>query len=495
MKDTFDARRRNLGEPPPPTKSRLRHRLLRAGLGLVVVAAALVGYGIWYARTHVTTVRAAVAASIVSLAADVDARLVELCVRPGEPVRAGQKVARLDDAALRAALAAAKADRAIKESLLEQARAHARLVEAEVEADIEVAKAQLEMAESRVARAEIALALRKKKVPEEIRSARASRDEALARLDYLRKGAQREEIEVARARLATARAREALRKYQVEQIQTLVERGVESPLELEVMKTELETQRNEVREAELRLEQLLAGPTTELIEEAKQRLEAREAALMLAESGEDEINSLAADLEIRRAELTAAQTALHRAEARRLEVALAQEQVKAAESELKRAVAAEQEQAALLERLTIVSPVTGTVIRTFEQVGEVCKKGVPIVLVTDDSEGRWFEGYVREDEAGLLCPGQPATVEVVVGSGNYTRAVVAAVGLSTSAIDRDNETALSSRVPSQLVWVKLYPIREIGDVRPGMSALAVIRVRGRLLPVPPHPTVGTTAHQ
>jgi len=484
MKETFDARRRNLGEPPAARSVNWRLLLLKVGLPLVLVVAGIAGYAIWYVRTHVATVRAAVAASVVSLAADVDARLVKLHVRAGESVKAGQPVARLDDAALLAALAAAEADKAIKESAVQQARAQARLVEAEVEADIELARAQLEMARSRASRAEILLALRRKKVPEEIRRARAWRDEALARLDYLRKGARQEEIEVARARLATARAREALRRYQVEQTQALVERGVESPLELEVMKTELETQQNEVREAELRLQQLLAGPTTEEIEQVKQQLEAREAALMLAESGEEEVQSLAADLAIRRAELAEAQTALGRAEARRLEIDVARERVKAAEAELQRAVAAVEEQKALLERLTIVSPVDGTVIRTFEQVGEVCKKGVPIVLITDDSEGRWIEGYVREDEAGLIRIGQPAEVEIVRGSGDYVKAVVTAVGLSTSAIDRQDDTGLSARIPSQLVWVKLYPVDGMNDVRPGTSARAVIRVRGGLLPVP-----------
>ena len=478
MKNTFDARKRNLGIQPSSEGRNWRRIFIMGGVGGLLIVAIGVGFAIWYSLTHVTTLRASVSAAVVSLATDVDARMVELYVQPGQRVEKGEALARLDDTALRAALASAEADRAIRESQVAQSKAHARMVEAQAEADIVLARARVEMATKRVAGAELRLAMRKEKIPEEIRRAQAYRDEALARLQYLKKGARKEEIEVAKARLATARAREALCKYQVKQTETLVKRRVESPLDLKVAETEHQTQQNEAREAELRLQQLLAGPTGDQVEAAKQALEARDAALALVRAREEEIPVVAAELAIREAELREAGTALTRAEAKRHEIAVAKERVKAAEAELRRARADVDERQAVLKRMTIVSPVTGTVIQTFDHVGEVCRKGVTTILVADDSKGRWIEGYVREDDAGLLREGQTARVELVMGSGYYVKAAVEAVGLSTSAIDRNDAGGLGSRSYAELVWVKLRPVSKMGNVRPGMSARAVIRVRG-----------------
>ena len=94
------------------------------------------------------------------------------------------------------------------------------------------------------------------------------------------------------------------------QIKALVERRVESPLELQVIQTELLAQQNEVREAELRLQQLEAGPTSDQVEQARQALEAREAALTLAKGRAEEVPVTEADLAIRKAELTEAESGL-----------------------------------------------------------------------------------------------------------------------------------------------------------------------------------------
>jgi len=477
MKNSFDARRRNLGSAPVSERPRWRRRLILGGLALAGVVALIVAVAIWHSLTHVTTVRAWVSAAVRNLSTDVDARMLELHVRPGDKVKAGQALARLDDSALRATLKSAQAEVAVRESKVAQARARARMIEAQVKADITLARARVEMARRRVESAKTQLAVRRRRIPEEIRRARAYRDEASARLEYLRKGARKEQVEMARARLATAKARESLRRYQVKQTESLVEREVESPLELEVMKTELSAQENEVREAELQLEQLLAGPTSDEVEAAKQALEAREAALTLAQARMEEVPVVEAELAIREAELKEAETELRRADAKRHEVAVAEEEVKASEAELARARADVDEQRALLERMTVYSPVTGTVIQTYGHAGEICRKGATIIQVTDDSKGFWIEGRVREDDAGLLAEGQVSEVEVVPGSGDYVEAVVEAVGLSTSRSDRGAGGGGGYGFP-ELVYVKLKPVEALKNVRHGMTARAVINVRG-----------------
>lgn len=476
MKNNFDARRRNLGSAPVSNAPDWRKRIIIGGSVFAGIVALCVAGAIWYSLTHVTTVRAWVSAAVRELSTDVDARMLELRVAPGDKVTAGQALARLDDSALRAALKSAEAEVAIQVSSVAQAEAQEQMTSAQIEADIMLARARIEMAQKRVDSAETMLAIRRQKIPEEVRRARAYRDEAAASLAYLRKGAREEQIEMARARLATAKAREALGRYQVKQIEVLVQRRVESPLELEVMKTELSAQENLTREAELYLAQLLAGPTSDQVEAAKQALEAREAALTLVRATMQEIPVVEGDLAIRQAELKEAQTALTHAEAKRHEIAVVRERVKSAQAQLLRVRADVDQRKALLARMTIYSPVTGTVIQTYGHEGEICSKGVTIIQVTDDSQGFWIEGRVREDDAGLLAEGQAAEVEVVIGSGDYVKAVVEAVGLTTSRSDRSAVT-VATYGTGELVFVKLKPLDKLAKVRHGMTTRAVIRVR------------------
>lgn len=480
MKNTFDARRRNLGKEPPSEAKHWRTRLLAGGACLLLIATLIISGFVWWAMTHVTTTHAAVCAAVVSLAADVDARMAELSVCSGQRVTKGQALARLDDTALRAALAAAEADKAIKESLAAQAQAQRTLVEKKVEAEIALAKTRVEIARGHVAATQASLDLRWTRIPDEIRQAQARRDEASARLTYLKKGARKERIEAARARLATAEARAALAAFQVKQTTALVDRRVESQLELEIVKTDYAAKQNEVREAKLQLAQLLSGPTSDQIEAATQALEAREAALTLARTGEKAARVLAAESAIRKVEVREAEAKLRLAAAQRAQMALAREQVKAAAAELRKAEAEAARCRASLAKMTIVSPVAGTIIRTFDRVGEVCRKAVPTILVADDSAGRWIEGFVSEDDAALVRVGQSAHVEVIIGSGEHVDATVEAVGLSTSAIGR-NRTGASEdpavQSSARMVWVKLRPLGPTENLLPGSTARAVIRVR------------------
>jgi len=479
MKNEYDARRRNLGVEPPSKPKIWRRRAFFVGGVVLSIILIVAGAVLWWHLTRVTTVRAVVRASIVSLSTDVDARMQKLFVKPGDKVKAGDVVARLEDKALQAALASAQSEKIIKESLFAQAKASAELTQASVNAEIALAKARVEIAGARVTLAKAALDLRKTKLPVEIRRAQAQRDEAQARLNFLQKGLRQEAIDAAKARLDTAKARELLGQLQVRLTEELVKREVESLLALEVRKTELVAQKNEARETELRLAQLEQGAMPEEIEAVHQALQAREADLELVRANAKEPEALAAELAMREAELVEAKAQLKRAEDQKFQIVLATEKVKAAEAELSKAKADLEGREAVLKGTSIISPVAGTVIRTFDHEGEVCRKAVPTILVADDSAGRWIEGFVTEYDASRVRAGQPAEVEVVLGSGDYIDVVVDAIGLHTSAISRENTSGFfaNGQENDGLVWIKLRPVKEMNDLLPGMSAAAVIRVR------------------
>jgi len=440
----YEMRRQQRGEERPPTGSSWKRKLI---LGTVLVlgigAAAAVAYVRWH-MTHVRTVRAQVWAKVVQLSPDVDARMKELLVQPGDHVRKGQVLARLDDSEQQARLASAEADEALKQSLYAQAQADLRVTEATVNANIERARLGVAAAEARLSRAQ------------------AQEREARGQLDKLTAPPRPEDVEAAQARLATARAMQELYALEVQQSEQLVGEGIDSAHMLQVKKTQLATQKNTVREAELALERMLAGPTAEERRIAEHVLAARQADVALAN-----------------AELQQAKAELARAESMKAQIALARERVNAAAAELRIAQANTEAVRAVLDRMAILCPVDGTVIRTFDEVGEVCRRGVTTIMVSDDSKGRWIEGYVTERDAARVQVGQKAKVEVMVGSGLEAPAEVAAVSLATNSLDRGGSEAGAQRAygASELVWVKLRLLEQSHDWLPCNSAQAVITTR------------------
>jgi len=469
----YEVRRQARGVTPPSKHSQWKRWVLMVGGGLFIVTALVAAILLWRAVTYVKTIQASVWARVVDVAPDVEGRVQKLHVHEEQHVTAGEVLAELDDSGLQASLAAAQASRAIRQSQYEQAKANVLLTKANVEGAIAAAAAQVDISSARLANAQASLELREAQVTDEVRGAEARVAEARASLDLLKRGARSEDIAAARERLASAKTLRELYALEVEQSRQLRDQGVDSEHALTVTKTQLARQENEVRTAELTLARLLAGPTEEQIEVAKQALAGREADLALARRAHKEIDRLRTAIKIAEAELASAKGALTRAEARRGEIDVARQQVKVAEAELERAIENLQAEQA---RRCIRSPINGVVLRTFHKVGEVCRKGEPTIKIIDDSEGFYISGFVREKDAWRVKRGQKAKVEIKVGSGEYCRAVVEEVGGTTASV-YEGASISGSQYVGDPVWVKLRPTDLEVEARPGYSARATIRVR------------------
>jgi len=474
----YEARRQARSGEAPARERPWRRRLIIGGVAFLVVLATTVGAYVWWTVGHVRTAQAQVCAELISLSPDIDGRVREVCARPGEKVVAGQVLFRLEDSGLRAALAAAQARVVITRSRCARARANLRRQEAAGQAQIRLTRAGVERAAGRIRAVESSLALCRERLAAEIRRAEALRDEAKARLEYLKKGPRREEIEVARLRLETAKALVEFYTIEVQETRKLVDKGFDSPHMLKSKELELIARRNAMREAELALSNLEAGPRPEEVSIVEKTLAAREAAVFLARAGRKEADVLAAELAAARAARKEAEAEL--ASARAQGTAVAAAEVEAAEAELAEAEAQAARQEAALAGASVCSPTAGTLIRTFARVGESCQRGRSLALVADDSRGRWVEGFVHEYQAGLIRPGQKAKIEIVVGSGRYVDGAVESVGLATSTPGAAGPNGIGSGagpMSGQLVWVK-FKTGDDGSVPlPGMTARATINLR------------------
>lgn len=466
----YELRRQARGAEPPEEESPWKRRLMVGGIALLVIIVVAVAYFMHWSWTHVRTYDAQVYAAVVPRAPEVSGVVKEVCVSEGDSVGADEVLFRLEDANQRAQLEAAEAEQEIQAAQLRQAEAELEQTRRQVQADIALARSHVRAAEAGVTRARAELALARAQTDDEMKRARATAEQARAELRRLEKGAREELIEAAEARLAAAEALQELYEIEVQQSEQLVGEGIDSEFILKSKQTQLTTQRNRVREAKAELERLRAGATEDELERARQALEARLAEVGLARAGEQEIESLEAQLEISRNELEQARAELQQAEAADTQIEVAEARAEAARAQLERARNEAKQRREAVQQRHITSEVAGTVLRVMPDVGEYWNAGAPAVRIRVDSEGFWVNTYVREEDACRVKRGQPAEVEIVIGSGNYIKAEVAQVSLFSTGMEAEDAN------PNQAsrVWVKLRLLETPPDIRPGYSARATI---------------------
>ncbi|MFO7956689.1 MAG: efflux RND transporter periplasmic adaptor subunit [Candidatus Brocadiia bacterium] len=466
----YELRRQARGAEPPEEESPWKRRLMVGGIALLVIIVGAVAYFMHWSWTHVRTYDAQVYAAVIDRAPEVSGIVKEVCVSEGDTVEPDAVLFRLEDANQKALLEAAVAEQNIQAAQLRQAEAELEQTRLQVEADIATARSRVRAAEAGVTRARAELALARAQTDDELKRARAMAEQARAEVRQLQKGARAELIEAAEARLAAAEALRDLYELEVQQSEQLVGEGIDSEFILKTKQTQLTTQRNRVREAKAELERLRAGATEDELERARQAVQARLAEVGLARAGEQEIKSLEAQLEIRTNELQQARAELEQAEAADTQIEVAEARAQAARAQLERARNEAKQRREALQQRHITSEVAGTVLRVVPDVGEYWNAGSTAVKIQVDSEGFWVNTYVREEDACRVKIGQPAEIEIVIGSGDYVKGEVAQISLFGTGMEGE---ATNPNQASR-VWVKLRLLETPPDIRPGYSARATI---------------------
>jgi HlyD family secretion protein len=202
---------------------RARLALAAAGIALVAVAVAAT----WAVRRPVDrplAVTGTIEAVQVDVGAKITGRIVELTIREGQPVERGQLLARLDSDELTAEAGRADAALATAEAQLRDLLAGSRSQEIEqARAALRQATVSREWYERELARVRELFA-KELVAAQEVDRARQAYDSALAseaaareRLDLVQAGPRPHEVDVARARVAEARAALALAHARLEQ--------------------------------------------------------------------------------------------------------------------------------------------------------------------------------------------------------------------------------------------------------------------------------------
>ena len=332
----------------------------------------------------------------------VPGRVVELPVREGDPVQAGQLLARLDNTDAAAAVSAAQDAVAQAEAGVQQAQADVLQAQSGVtqaQAAVEVARAAVLSAEAQLAQ------VKRGPTAEQIAQAEAAVATARARLDQAMAAARPEDLQAQAAVMLKAEA--ALRRAQTEydKVAWADNRG-ETPQALALEQATLDYEA-----AKAQYERLKNGATEEEIAIARAGLAEAQAALATVKAG-----ATAEQIAVAEAAVTQARANLQQAEAgvpaAEAVVAAAQARVASAEAALQTARTNLETARKKMGDYEIIAPLAGTVAQVRTRIGEVVAAGAPVISVGDEAQWYVDTDDLSEIDIVQVSLGQAAVVKI-----------------------------------------------------------------------------------
>jgi len=383
----------------------------------VLVIIAIVIAGVCVFRKPASTAKLTLSGNIevtdVALSFKIPGRLASRLVDEGEPVKAQQLIAQLENADQSIAAAQAEANVELAEAVLAELEAGSRPQQ------ISQAGAQVQQARSFLAQLES-----------------GSREQEIA--------AARAEVERAQAGAEQARLQLELSEADYRRSNQLYELGVIPRQQYDGAETAFKTNQRALNAAESgvataqeRLSLALEGPRTEQIDQAR-------AALHQAQANFD---------------LVAAGPRVETIEQARARVQIAREQQNQARQQL-----------AYTE---LYSPIDGVVLSKAAEAGEYLNPGTPVVTAADLNHV-WLRAYINETDLSRIKLGQPATITTDTYPDRQYEGHVSFISSEAEFTPKQVQT-FTERV-KLMYLVKIELDNPEGELKPGMPADAVIQV-------------------
>lgn len=282
----------------------------------------------------------------VDLSFKLPGRLVARAVDEGDPVKAGQLIARLDTAELSRQLEREHAGVASAESALDQLRTAIAYQSESISGDVQLKRADLTAAE--------------------------------ARLREMENGARPQELETARAALAEVDAQNKQAQQDWQRAQRLYKSDDISTSQYDQFRAKADATAASLKRAREQMALVQEGPRREQIDQQRAVVERGRAALRLAEANRLDLDRRKKEVAMRQAEIERA-----RAQSGVLDVQI--------------------------NDRVILSPVAGVVLTKSAEPGEILAGGATVVSI-GDIDRPWVRGYVGERDLGRVKLGMYADV-------------------------------------------------------------------------------------
>jgi len=296
-------------------------------------------------------------------------RLVEVFVKEGDRVVAGQLLARIDTRALIAQSDSAASGAASASATAAQTNLALQAAKADQASAVQAAKLALEVA---------------------MAEGSAGVDQAGVDLQRLKAGARPQEIAQAQQAVDQARIARDKAKIDADRNDRLLKEGLVAGADADATKAAYRTAESALRSAQAALDLVKAGNRPEDIQAAELRLAS---ARQLADKRVEQ-----------------ARAALRQAQAGQLGVAAKSQEAVAARLAAQQKQADARAAAAGIATGEIRSPVTGFVVRRFLNAGDSADPATPVLAVSTSSLSADFVGSVSPDEAGRVTEGMRINV-------------------------------------------------------------------------------------
>lgn len=319
----------------------------------------------------------------VSIRSEMDGRVIDIYVRPGDRISQGTAIARLDSREAEVQLRQAQAGLINAQARLAELQAGTRREE------IAQARARLQQTEARLAE------LKAGNRGENIAQARSRLRQAEARLQALSGGSRNQEIAQADAQIADAQARLDLSAQKIKRNQELLNEGAISRDRFDEVVAENRRAAATLEQAKQRLEELEKSQREDR-EEAEAEVTEAEQALALQESGArpEEIAFAEAQVEERWQEL------------RELENGPRPEEIAAAEAEVAQMQAQVRAYEVAIEDTRAIAPFSGVIGDVPVKIGDYLNRGDVLTNLTENNslELRLFIPINRLSDLRLGLP-------------------------------------------------------------------------------------------
>jgi HlyD family secretion protein len=382
------------------------------------------------------------------VAPKVAGKILEIRVREGDTVKAGDVIALLDDSQIRAREDQERAALQSARAQAQSARDQIAVLQQQVEQNQMMTGQAVTDAEGRVRQAQADLA-----------TARANLVKARAMV-----AVSAQNVAVAEAGVAKANAALALSRTTYARDTDLVRQGAISAAEMDTARAARDSDEANVRSA------------TGAVDAARQQLAAAQA----------DAASAAIAIDGARGALTTAQANLANPGIRSAQTAMVQKQIVQQKSVIAGATAqVAQARAQLAEAeanrqdLVVRAPFSGTIITRAAEPGEVVTAGTPIVTLLDLNRV-YLRGFIPEGQIGKVKIGQPA--HVYLDSNPHEPIDAYVLRIDPAATFTPENTYFREDRVKQVVGVKVQLKGAHGYAKPGMPADGEILVRGTAWP-------------
>jgi membrane fusion protein (multidrug efflux system) len=380
----------------------------------------------------------------VVLSTKLAGKVAMLAVREGEKVRAGQLLARLDDAEQRAQRDRAAGAVRAAEAKLAQTKVGTVVKNTGAQEDYARARAATAMARQKLMQLERAARIQDTAAETRVRTAQAGLQSSNEHLKMLREGSRRQELQMAEQAVLRAQIDLENARHNSERRQQLLKDGAISQQDAEDSQKLYELAKVALDNAREQRSMTQEGPRSEEVRMAEQQVAQSEQALQDAEANRAQREMSQDEVAAARESVRQAEAAERAARAGLVQTKLSQEDIRTAAAtvdQLRGDVAYYDE---LLRQTRIIAPVSGVVTQRLVNPGEFVSLGAKLLtMVSRDS--LFLEAIASERQLPSLRTGQPARVTVDARPGRVYAGIVREVIPVAEGLSRSSRVRIAIR--------------------------------------------------